>query len=359
MKNPQSRSYTAVMAVVASALALALATSCSARKSPEAEAPADKAPEQRVSVAVTEPKGKTVEGLLSLNGTIHSENVLTVVSETQGKVVRVYAQTGARVSKGDVLVQIDDELKQAAYATAQASFDKSKADWIRAQELYTQKVIADADLAAAKLAYASAESQLKVCRRDLENAKVRTALSGVVSARFVNEGTVLGSGKEVAEIVDTQNFKLVVNIGERDVMKVRNGMQVKIETDTYPDAVIAGTVSAISPKGDTALSFPVEIKIKADPKRPLFDGMSASVGINLGKRNILALPRASLVSSYQNPQVFVVRDGAAYLVNVTVGGEYGTDFELISGLKPGDQVVVSGQNNLNDGQLVEIVGENK
>jgi multidrug efflux pump subunit AcrA (membrane-fusion protein) len=65
------------------------------------------------------------------------------------------------------------------------------------------------------------------------------------------------------------------------------------------------------------------------------------------------------VSSYKKPQVYVVADGAAHLVDVVAGGEYGTDFELISGLKAGDQVVVSGQNNLVEGQLVEIIGENK
>lgn len=357
MQRSLNKSYAAFILVAVTVLAFF--TGCSAKKNQVSEASASADAVERVSVSVTEPRNKSVEGLLNLNGTIHSENVLTVVAETQGKVIRTYVQTGSRVSKGDILVQIDDELKQASYATAQASFDKSKADWIRAQELYTQKVIADAELAGAKLAYASSESQLKASKRDLDNAKVRSAISGVVTERFVNEGALLGGGTPVAQIVDTQNLKLVVNVGERDVMKVKTGMQVKIETDTYPGIDFTGIVSAISPKGDATLSFPVEIKIKADPKRPLFDGMSASVGINLGKRSILALPRTSLVSSYKKPQVYVVADGAAHLVDVVAGGEYGTDFELISGLKAGDQVVVSGQNNLVEGQLVEIIGENK
>ena len=336
MQRSLNKSYAAFIAVAATVLAFS--AGCSAKKVPVSEPSASADAAERVSVSVTEARNKSVEGLLNLNGTIHSENVLTVVAETQGKDIRTYVQTGSRVSKGDILVQIDDELKQASYATAQAAFDKSKADWIRAQELYTQKVIADAELAGAKLAYASSESQLKASKRDLDNAKVRSAISGVVTERFL---------------------KLVVNVGERDVMKVKTGMQVKIETDTYPGADFTGIVSAISPKGDATLSFPVEIKIKADPKRPLFDGMSASVGINLGKRSILALPRTSLVSSYKKPQVYVVTDGAAHLVDVVAGGEYGTDFELVSGLKAGDQVVVSGQNNLTEGQLVEIIGENK
>ncbi len=336
----------------------ALLSGCAGRKADSPEPAAQAAESQLVSVAVTTPKLKSVEGLLSLNGTIRSENVLTVVAETSGKVVRVNTRTGARVSKGDVLVQIDDELKQASFATAQAALDKSKADWIRAQELYSQKVIPDADFAAAKLASASAEAQFKAAKRDLENARVRSPISGVIADRKVNEGAFLAPGTPVAEIVDTDNFKLVVNVGERDVMKIKNGMQVRIEADAYAGDRFTGTVSAVSPKGDAALSFPVEIKIKATANRPLYDGMSARVGINLGKRDVFAIPRASLVGSYQKPEVYVVREGVARLVDVELGGEYGTDYELLSGLTNGDLVVVNGQNNLADGMAVDVVGEN-
>ncbi|HNY18404.1 MAG TPA: hypothetical protein PKL75_13230, partial [Treponemataceae bacterium] len=115
----------------------------------------------------------------------------------------------------------------------------------------------------------------------------------------------------------------------------------------------------VSPKGDASLSFPVEIKIKSTAKRPLYDGMSAHVGINLGKRSIVAIPRASLVGSFQKPEVYVVREGVAHLAEVTVGGEYGTDLELLTGLSNDDQVVVNGQNNLADGMAVDVVGDNQ
>jgi RND family efflux transporter MFP subunit len=361
MKHSRSKQHAALKAVAASALAISLilAAGCSSKKE-ASQAPADApAASQRVSVAVATPKLKSVEGLLSLNGTIRSENVLTVVAETSGKVVRVNTRTGAHVSKGDVLVQIDDELKQAAFATAQAALDKSKADWIRAQELYNQKVIPDADFAAAKLASASADSQFKAARRDLENARVRSPISGVVADRMVNEGAFLAPGTPVAQIVDTDDFKLVVNVGERDVMKIKTGMQVKIEADAYSGEQFTGTVSAVSPKGDASLSFPVEIKIKPTAKRPLYDGMSARVGINLGKRSIVAIPRASLVGSFQKPQVYVVSGGVARLADIAVGGEYGTDIELLSGLSNDDEVVVNGQNNLADGMAVDVVGDNQ
>jgi len=332
---------------------------CSAVRGGASTGVADSETTSRVSVSVAQAQNKTVQGTLTLNGAIHAENQLYIVAETQGKVLKVYARTGARVVKGDILVQIDDELKQAAFETAQASFDKSRADWSRAQDLYAQKVIPESDLQAVKLGYASAAAQLKNGKRDLDNAKVRTPLSGVVTQKLVIEGAMLRIGDPVAQVVDTQDLKMVVQVGERDIMKIKEGLAVQIDCDLYPGVFFAGKVSAISPKGDAALTFPVEIQLKSDPHRPLFDGMSARVRIALGEKRILALPRASLVGSYQKPQVFVVREGTAHLVDIIVGGEYGTDFELLKGLGSDDLAVTNGQNNLSEGQKVEIMGEGK
>jgi membrane fusion protein, multidrug efflux system len=340
-----------------------LLASCSAAKKPvpgpEAAAAMDAERGSRVSVSVLNPQSKAVQGHLVLNGTIRADNEVQVLAETGGKVVKVYVDTGARVSKGDVLVQIDDELKQAAFETAQAAFEKSQSDWKRAQGLYAQKVISDVELQGTRLAFISAKSQLITSRKDLDHAKVVAPIAGVVTQKLVNEGTVLSVNSAVAHIVDTQDLKLVLQVGERDVLKIRKGMPVQIDSDLYPGSTFPGRVSAISPKGDAAMTFPVEIKLTSDARKPLYDGMSARAHVDLGERTIVALPRTSLVNSYQKPQVFVIRGGVARLVDVVIGGEYGTEVDVISGLTAADQVVTSGQNNLIDGQGVDVVGEDK
>ena len=363
MKQPRTAGAalrTACFAAIAFA-AVVLLGSCSGVKRPAGspDTTASISAERGVSVSVLNPQNKTVQGQLVLNGTIRADNEVQVLAETSGKVVKVYVDTGARVSKGDVLVQIDDELKQAALETAQAAFDKSQSDWNRAQDLYTQKVISDAELQGTRLAFITAKSQLTSSRKEVDHARVVAPIAGVVTQKFVNEGTVLSVNSSVAHIVDTQDLKLVVQVGERDVLKIRNGMPVQIDSDLYPGSTFPGRVSAISPKGDTAMTFPVEVTLTVDSRKPLYDGMSARAHVDLGERSILALPRTSVVSSYQQPQVFVVRDGVARLRDIVIGGEYGTDVEVRSGVTTADQVVTSGQNNLVDGQGVDIVGEGK
>jgi len=309
-----------------------------------------------VAVAAERPQMKTVQGRLALNGTIRADSEVQVIAETEGRVVKVYFQNGDRVNKDDPLVLIDDELKKAAFETAQASFDKSSADWKRAQDLFAQKVISEAELQGVKLGYASAKFQLTSSRRDLENARVKAPISGVVTQKLVNEGAVLSRNAAVAHIVDAQHLKICVQVGERDVLKIKERMGVTIESDLYPGVTFQGRVTAICPKGDSSLTFPVEIAFTSDPRAPLYDGMSAKISIELGTRSILALPRTSLVNSYQKPQVFVVRQGKATLVDIVGGSEYGTDLEVLGGLAPEDLVVTSGQNNLSEGQRVDVVG---
>lgn len=347
--------YSAVKAIAIAAISCATVLGCGAKKESAGTSPTDsRLANTKIPVAIAKPQIKTVQGALLLNGTVHTANEVQVVAETQGKVTEVFFQVGSRVAKGDKLAQIDDELKRASFDTAQASYDKSKADWARGQDLFAQKVISDADRQGLKLAFTNANTQLIMARRDLENARVTAAQGGVVTKKSVSVGSMLAPGAPVAYIIDTDNLKLTVQVGEKEIMKIRTGMKVEVLSDLYPGKSFSGTVSSVSPKGDSALTFPVEIDLRTDPSKPLYDGMSAKASINLGERRILAIPRASLVGSYQKPQAYVVRDGLAKLVDLVAGGEYGTDLEVIRGLTESDDLVVDGQNNLFDGVPVEV-----
>jgi RND family efflux transporter MFP subunit len=343
------------MAGIGIALLAGLAIGCKAGKAPPAQGAANgKAPASAIAVSVSNPALKSVQGEMSFNGTLHAEDEVQVVAETAGKVTGVFVKVGSRVEKGDVLVQIDDELKRASFETAQAAYDKSKADWDRAQDLYKQKVISDVERQGLKLALASANANYIGAKRDLDNAKVRSPQAGVITKTSVSVGSMLAPGAPVAYVVDTTNLKMTIQVGERDILKIKNGMRVAVDSDLYTGAPFSGVVSGVSPKGDSALSFPVEIKLSAMASKPLYDGMSAKARVNLGSRSILAIPRSSIVGSYQDPQVYVVKDGAARLAGVKLGGEYGTDREVLGGLKESDELVVDGQNNLYDGAPVTV-----
>ncbi len=296
---------------------------------------------------------------LSLTGTIAASNDVTVISEAQGRVVKVLTEVGTQVTAGEVLVQVDDELRQAAFATAEVNYLKSKRDLERYESVYKDGSVSDAQVEGARLAFKSAEAQYVVARRQLADTKIKSPIAGIVSARYVNMGTmVMGAPQNtpIANVVDISSLKVKVNVAERDAFKLTMGEHVAITTDVYPGVEFIGTVATISSKSDEAHTYPLEISLANNSKHPLKAGMFARVLFN-AQRDVesLFIPRAALVGSLKNAQVFVVENSIAKLHPIVVRGEVGSNLEVLSGLNVNDQVVVNGQNNLKDGVPVTIL----
>jgi RND family efflux transporter MFP subunit len=294
---------------------------------------------------------------LSLMGTVAANNDVTVVSETQGRIKAVYAKVGDYVSAGSSLVQVDDELKQAALLSAQANFDKAKADFDRTDALFKEKALTEAQLDAAKLGLKAAEAQLITARRQLKDTRVTTPISGQITNRPVDVGVQLNNGTPVATVVDISTLKVKVNVAESDVFKLHVGDKVIITTDVYSGVKFEGRINSISAKGDEAHTYPVEIGLANSKVNPLRAGMFARVSFTSVKREqYVAIPRDALVGSVKDAQVYVVEGGTkARLRRITVGAEAGGKLAVLQGLNVGESLVVNGQNNLKDGATVSVV----
>lgn len=137
-------------------------------------------------------------------------------------------------------------------------------------------------------------------------------------------------------------------------MKV--GDKVEVTTDVYPGVKFLGRIRTISSKADDAHTYPVEIALNNAGEHPLKAGMFGQVSFFSGSINeVLTVPRGALVGSMKNPRVFVVEGTVARLRDISVGSEFGTQLTVLSGLKEGETVVLSGQNNLKDSVVVTII----
>lgn len=293
---------------------------------------------------------------VNLVGTITANNDVPIVSEAEGKVTKVFANVGDYKAAGAVLVQLDDELKNAAFKTAEANFEKAKKDYERFQALTKENSATDSQLEGIKLAYQTAESQFITARRQYNDTKVSTPISGFVSSRTADVGDYVYSKTVVAEVVDISKLKITLNVDENDVFKMKEGNDVEITTNIYPGVIFQGKIKTISDKGDAAHTYPVEVDFLNSKEHPLKAGMFANVEFNSGvDKKSLAIPREALVGSVKEPKVFVVKDGTAKLTEIIVGAGYNNYLEVLKGLDEGETVVVNGQNNLKDGYKVTIV----
>lgn len=312
--------------------------------------------EKAIPITVAEVQKGALKQELTLVGTIVANNDVVIVSETDGRVTAVYAKVGDYKPAGSALVQVDDELKLAAFKSAEVAYEKAKKDYERYQSLVKEGAISDSQLEQARQAYQAAEAQYIVARRQYQDATIKTPISGVVTARNVDVGAYLGKGAIVANVVDISRLKVKVNVAEQDVFLLKQGDEVEVTTDVYPGVAFKGRIESVSVKGDEAHTYPVEISLPNSKEYPLKAGMFGRVTFaTLGKREALLIPREALVGSVKNPEVFVADGEVARLRRIVVGREAGLWLEVRDGLKEGEKVVVSGQNNLKDGYAVQIV----
>jgi RND family efflux transporter MFP subunit len=280
---------------------------------------------------------------------------VTVMSETQGKVLKMNTEVGNKVAAGQVLVEVDDELKLANLKTAQANYDKAKKDLERFEQLLKENASTEMQVEGVRLQLKLAEAQLTVAKRQVEDTKIKAPIAGVVTAKMTDIGQMLGGGSPIVSIADLSKVKVKVAVSEKDVFKLRKGQAVSVTTDVYPNQVFAGTIYTISDKGDEAHTYNVEILLPNSANSPLKAGMFCNVDFKLGaQRKSIVVPRTAIDGSLREPFVYAVVNGKAVRKKVTVGIDLGTKVEILNGLEVGEAIVSSGLSNLSDGMAVVI-----
>jgi RND family efflux transporter MFP subunit len=309
-----------------------------------------------IPVTVAEARSQKLSETLSLVGTITASNDVAIVAEVAGKVTAVHAGIGDRVKAGEPIIQIDDELKKAAFEQAEANYQRAKRDFDRFASLRAEQSATESQKENAWTAFKVAEAQYIVARRQFHDTKVCTPIAGIVSARNVDTGTMVNDRMVVANVVDISRLKVRLNVAERDAFKLKTGDGVEVMTDVYPGVSFAGRITSVSAKGDEGHTYPVEITMDNSSEHPLRAGMFGRVSFtSLAQNEALAIPREALVGSMKDPRIYVVDGAIARERTIVVGGEAGTDLMVLSGLRAGESVVVNGQNNLKDSVAVQVL----
>jgi len=340
----------------------------------------------KIPVEVSKAEYKEMTWHLELTGNILPKQEVDVYPKVGGEILeKLYVEKGDRIKAGQIIGIINRETITAKLNKAKAALNSAKAnltqieanlksikkDYERIKKLYEQKVVPkqrldhitaqyEATLAARELAIAQinqAKATLKEIKIIYNNHTITAPISGLVTARYVDEGAMMDRKKPVIRITDDSVVKVNVAINEKDLPYVKIGQKAYIYVDAYPKKVFKGEIKIINPRVDPATrTVNVEIHI-SNPKHLLKSGMFAHVKLILGKKQVLAIPRDALqkLPGTGVYYVFVIKENKAYLRNVKIGINEGNLVEIKEGLKEGDLVVIKGQNRLREGLPVEIV----
>ncbi|KAK3582503.1 hypothetical protein CHS0354_024051 [Potamilus streckersoni] len=293
---------------------------------------------------------------LEVVGTTEGIRDVMVVSETQGKVVSLFVKVGRYVSKGSVLVKVDDELKLIALNSAKVSYEKAKKDMERYEELFKEKSVSEAQYEGVRLTFAKAEIDYSLAKRQLEDTEIKSPISGLVTTFNLEIGEMLTLGSVVANVVDLSALRVVFRADERVVFSLREGDNVEVRTDVYPNEIYNGKIVSIGSKADVTHSYPVEVEFSNKIEKSLRAGMFVRgvFSVNQTLSRIL-IPASAIFGEISSPFVFVYDRGVARMRNIKKGDPIGNKMEVLEGLLDGEELITTGLVYLKDGDKYELL----
>lgn len=212
------------------------------------------------------------------------------------------------------------------------------------------------------------EQVLAIIDRDIEGVKfepaeVTSPVEGIVGIVYMDKGARVNPpdmgpsmGTPLVGIVNMDTVKVLVNVIEKDLSKIKKGQRAKIKVDAYPEKVFNGKITLVSPTiNPMTRTASVEITIP-NLNHSLKPGMFAETEIILGKKeDAILIPAYAVLEQSEDKKVFTVEDGKAVLQVVELGIDQGDLVEVKSGLAPGDSLIVAGHHRISSGDSVRVV----
>lgn len=311
---------------------------------------------EAISVQLTQARTGRIDKSFTAQGNFEPIQSLKLLSETNGQIKQVFKRKGDRVRAGELLAQVEANTVNADLSALQANYEKAKKDLGRYENLAAGEAITKKQLEDARLAVKTIEAQLVRARQLVSKTRITAPISGEINEIYVEVGSYLNAGTQLYDIVNVDRLKLNVKVSESEVLLIRKGDKVNVKADVNATQTYPGTVTAIAAQADASLKYDVEIEVKNPDHNSLRAGMYGTAAFEIAEqRDALLLPREAIVGSLQDPAVYVVENNIARFKKVKTGTVTQQQVEIVDGLTAGQQVVQSGQINLQDGIKVNVL----
>jgi HlyD family secretion protein len=347
---------------------------------------------------------RSIQASVLASGRLVHEEEVQLTTEEIGKVTEIFVEEGDRVEKGQLLLQIDDEIFRAAVEQSEAivriqeiaiqrqqlTLENLATQWGRTEELYQSDLIdedtfddatnalgiAEIDLRSSRESLSQAMAQLEQAMDRLSKTRTYSPIDGTVTSLDIKVGeTAISSttnipGSGLMTVANPDSIHTEVNVDEADIANISIGQRTQVYAIAYPDQAMEGVIDSIAvsakvAEGAQGLSFAVKIRLEKTDGILLRPGMSCRVEIFTDiKDDVLAVPiQAIRVDEDRSVDqtlyhVFVHEDGEVHQVEVEIGLSDDTYQEITDGLSEDDDVVVGPDRvlrNLEDGDDVAIL----
>jgi membrane fusion protein (multidrug efflux system) len=296
----------------------------------------------------------TVAEEIEAVGSLRSDESVDIRAEAAGRVVFIGFAEGSAVTRGTLMVALDDSVPLAQLEQAKASLALSRSNHQRAEELIRTDAASarSRDEAVAKLKMD--EAAVRLAEAVSQRMKIHAPHDGIVGLRRVGIGDFVEPGDAIVNLEKIDLIKVDFRVPEIFAPAVRPGQSILLNVDALPGQNFVGTVFAIDPRIDGNGRNMLVRATVPNPERTLLPGMFARVALTLRLRDgAILVPEEAIVSG-SKPSVFRVVDGKAKRTPVVLGIRRKGIVELREGITPGEWVVTAGQMKLTDGAAVTI-----
>lgn len=301
---------------------------------------------------------------LTAIGTVAAVKGVTVAADLPGTVERIGFDSGKWVSEGEVLALLDTRQEQAQLAAAEAQRELARLNFERMDGLLNEKVVSQAEFDRANADHRQSAARVGEIRATIDRKTIRAPFSGLLGIRRVNLGQYLSAGDPLVTLQSLDPIYVDFGVPQQAMTQVRPGREVRVISADAGGTTFTGHVTAIDSIVDESTRNMRTQATLANPGGKLRPGMFVQAEVTLGAAaRVVSLPASAISYAPYGDSVFVVGDmqdaaGKHYRgvrqQFVKVGAGRGDQISVLSGLKPGDEVVTSGVFKLRNGAAVLV-----
>ncbi|MCF7944807.1 MAG: efflux RND transporter periplasmic adaptor subunit [Spirochaetia bacterium] len=262
------------------------------------------------------------------SGIISGQQEAAIRAKNAGDIKKISFELGDELSEGQVLLTLDDTIAELNVLQLEQQYETAEADLASKEETYERGSLSASQLTQARASLNGLEAQLAQAREALRNTRITTPIKGRVAQKSPDLviGDQVQPGQQLARVVDLENLRIRLSLGQDQILLVREGYEAEIRIDTPKTAFTAqGVVKAISAGSDTRTgSWTVLVDFPNPAPEILKAGMSAEVIIfNRDAEMYTVVPGASIVYRNGKTYVFIVEDETARIVEIEIIDRYG------------------------------------
>ncbi|KVQ28127.1 efflux RND transporter periplasmic adaptor subunit [Burkholderia cepacia] len=294
-------------------------------------------------------------------GSLQAVHEVLLAPDTSGRVTAVNFDAGQSVKEGAVLIQLYDAPEQADRAAAVAKADFAQLQLRRSQALAPTGAEPRELLEQHKADAAQAAAAVRQLDARIQQKSIRAPFSGQLGIRRINLGQYLNAGDAIATLTQLDPLYVNFTLPQQDMPRLTSGAPVQVTVDAVPGRVFTARISAIEPRIDGETRNVAVQALLPNTDRVLKPGMYVTARLVLAATtDDIVLPLTAIQTSASGDSVVVVKGadaqgvGKAVAVPVVTGRRLGEEVLVTQGVKPGDVVVMAGQNRLPPGATVKI-----